>query len=182
MCRHNDFESITMPAMPFAASQVLILPGLGGPQSAHWTVQWPQLHGHTLVDQHDWHSPLRGDWLMGLEEAVLARSGPLVLAADGLACLMVAAWASISRQAQRVVGALLVQPMAIDGEHWQARLPSWSPVVLQRLPFPSTVVAAADSSAARLWAPAWGSRCLAQAISEPAWPQGPALLREFIKD
>ena len=119
MCRHNDFESITMPAMPFAASQVLILPGLGGPQSAHWTVQWPQLHGHTLVDQQDWHSPLRGDWLMGLEEAVLARSGPLVLAADGLACLMVAAWASISRQAQR--------PMAVAATCPSASLTTTSP-------------------------------------------------------
>lgn len=168
--------------MPPHACQVLILPGLYGAQPDHWTGQWPSLYAR--VPQHDWQQPLRGDWLMGLEEAVLARNGPIVLAAQGLACLMVAAWAAHSRQAQRVLGALLVEPMEVDSEQWRARLPSWSPVVLQRLPFPSTLVAEADSSSALVWAQAWGSRYLldAQALREPAWPQGQALLREFIKD
>ena len=169
--------------MPQPISQVLILPGWGGPVSGHWTAQWPALYGHSLVPQHDWQRPLRGDWLMRLEEAVLERSGPIVLAAHGLACLLVAAWAVHSRHAQQVLGALLVEPMEVDTAHGRARLPSWSPVALQRLPFPSTVVAEADSAAAR-WAQAWGSRFqhLPQTLSEPAWPQGHAMLREFIKD
>ncbi len=177
--------------MPVSAPQILILASLGGPGPGpgpgHWTAQWPQLHGHMLVPQHDWQRPLRGDWLMGLEEAVLARSGPLLLAADGLACLLVAAWAARSRHAQRVVGALLVQPLDVAREPWRTRLPSWLPVVLQRLPFASTVLAATDASAAAAaagWAQAWGASYLntTEPMAEPGWPQGQALLREFIKD
>lgn len=166
-----------------SVTQALILPGWGGPQPGHWSAQWSQLDGHALVPQHDWKSPLRGDWLMGLEEAVLARSGPLVLAADGLACLLVAAWAAHSRQAQRVVGALLVDPLDVGREPWRTRLPSWLPVVLQRLPFASTVLAATDASAA-VWAQAWGASYLntTETMAEPGWPRGHALLREFIKD
>ena len=170
--------------MPGSASQVLILPGWGGPQPGHWTEKWPQLYGHTLLPQHDWQRPLRGDWLMNLEEAVLARSGPWVLVADGLACLLVAAWAAHSRQAQRVVGALLVEPLDVSGEPWCTRLPSWLPMVLQRLPFASTVVAAAGALRAPVWAQAWGARYLSltESMAEPGWPQGQALLREFTKD
>ena len=170
--------------MPAAMSQVLILPGWGGPRPGHWSSDWPGRHGYESLLQHDWQRPLRGDWLMVLEEAVLARSGPVVLAADGLACHLVAAWAAHSAQVRQVRGALLAEPLALETELLRTRLPSWSSPVLEGLPFPCVVAAGPNTS--RAWAQAWGADhaadLLPQASRDPAWPEGHALLRKFFKD
>jgi predicted alpha/beta hydrolase family esterase len=174
--------------------RVLILPGWQGGSSDHWTGRWPLRHGHQLVQQHDWQRPLRGDWLMRLEETVLDLSGPVVLAAHGLGCHLAAAWAAYSPRANRVRGALLVAPPYILSEPWLSRLPSWQQVPRQRLPFPSTVVAQDQGGQSVIehsgqWARDWGSRWLEQPPAsdflhgpDADWPQGHALLQELIKD
>ncbi len=172
---------------------VLILSGWQGDRPDHWTGRWPQRHGHHLVQQHDWQRPLRGDWLMRLEETVLDLSGPIVLVAHGLGCHLAAAWAVHSRQANRVLGALLVDPLDVLSEPWLSRLPSWHAVTLQPLPFRSRVLAPALAGQpaieqARQWASAWGARWLEPSAADFShgpdadWPEGHALLQELIKD
>jgi len=61
-----------------------------------------------------------------------------------------------------VQGALLVAPGDPEREALRTVLPSWSPVVLQPLPFPSTLVGSrndpyCDNARARAFATAWGS-------------------------
>jgi len=68
------------------------------------------LHGFTRVQQHDWMQPLRGDWMMQLEEAVLAAPTPVVLVAHSLGCILTAAWARHSQNTHRVKAAFLVGP------------------------------------------------------------------------
>ena len=51
---------------------VLILPGWLNSEAAHWQSRWENAHGYARVQQHDWLRPLRGDWTVQLEEAVLA--------------------------------------------------------------------------------------------------------------
>ena len=70
---------------------VLILPGWLNSEAAHWQSRWQLRHGYTRVEQHDWIRPLRGDWTVQLEEAVLAAPGPVVLVAHSLGCIL-AAW------------------------------------------------------------------------------------------
>jgi predicted alpha/beta hydrolase family esterase len=41
-----------------------------------------------------WLRPLRGDWSARLEEEVIAASGPVLLAAQSLGCVLPAAWAA----------------------------------------------------------------------------------------
>jgi predicted alpha/beta hydrolase family esterase len=173
---------------------VLILPGWQGGSPDHWAGRWPLRHGHPLVQQHDWQRPLRGDWLMRLEETVMDLNGPIVLAAHGLGCHLAAAWAAYSRQVARVRGALLVAPIDLLSEPWLSRLPSWNRGSRQRLAFSSMVVAqdqagqpASDHS--HQWARAWGARWLKQAPAadfshgpDADWPEGHALLQELIKD
>lgn len=171
---------------------VLILPGWQGHSSDHWTGRWPLRHGHQLVAQHDWQRPLRGDWLMRLEETVLALRGPVVLAAHGLGCHLATGWAAHTRQASRVRGALLVAPLDLLSEPWLSRLPSWTKVSRQRLSFPSVVVAqdhVGHGEHSVHWARDWGSRWLdhrrASDFShgpDADWPEGHALLQELIKD
>src|SRR5659263_450541 len=179
--------------------QVLLLPGWQNAGPAHWLSRWQAMHGYRRVAQHDWQRPLRGDWLMQLEEAVLqstatsnASDRPVVappvigltLVAHGLGCLLVAAWAAHSRHSHRVKAALLVAPLDVEREALRALLASWSPIPWQPLPFNSMLVGSRDDpycsfERAQAFAHAWGSEFIdggpqGQINAEPGlgdWPQ-----------
>ena len=125
-------------------SCVLILPGWQNSGPDHWQSRWEALHGYSRVQQHDWMRPLRGDWLMQLEEALLRCDAPAVLVAHSLGCIQVGAWAAHSRHTHRVRAALLVAPGDVEREALRPVLPSWSPIVRQRLPFDAVLVASRD--------------------------------------
>ena len=93
-----------------AAPRILLLPGWQNSGPGHWQTRWESVYGDHRVEQHEWMRPLRGDWSIRLEEEVLASPGPVVLAAHSLGCILVAAWASHSRNTHKVRGALLVAP------------------------------------------------------------------------
>ncbi|MFN3738628.1 RBBP9/YdeN family alpha/beta hydrolase [Hydrogenophaga sp.] len=174
---------------------VLILPGWQNSGPAHWQSRWEALHGYRRVDQHDWMAPRRGDWSARLEEVLLGCDEPAVLVAHSLGCLLTAAWALHSRNTHRVKAALLVAPGDAEREELQPVLPSWSPVVMQRLPFPSVLVGSRNDpyctfERAQAMAGAWGSRFIdlgdAGHINADSglgdWPQGHAWLDELKKD
>ena len=174
-------------------AHVLILPGWQNSGPAHWQSRWETAHGYTRVQQHDWERPLRGDWLMQLEEAVLRCDEPAVLVAHSLGCIQVAAWAAHSKNTQRVKAALLVAPGDVERDDMRPLLPSWSPIVRQALPFRSTLVASRNDpycsyeKAASL-AHDWGATLVdlgpAGHINADSgmgdWPQGQALLHELM--
>ena len=85
---------------------VLILPGWEGSGPKHWQTLWEQRHGYRRVEQHDWTTPLRGDWVARLEDVVLSCDEPAVLVAHSLGCILTAAWAAASKNTQRVKAAL----------------------------------------------------------------------------
>lgn len=173
---------------------VLLLPGWQNSGPDHWQSRWEALYGDTRVQQHDWMKPLRGDWMAQLEEAVLAApAGPVVLAAHSLGCMLTAAWAAHSRNTHRVVGALLVAPGDPEREELRAALQSWSPIVLQRLPFASTLLGSHDDpycslARAQQFASAWGAKFVdyghkGHINAESGlgdWPEGRALLQPFM--
>ena len=174
---------------------VLILPGWQNSGPAHWQSRWEALHGYRRVDQHDWMAPRRGDWSARLEEVLLGCDEPAVLVAHSLGCLLTAAWAAHSRNTHRVKAALLVAPGDAERDDLQPVLPSWSPVVMRRLPFPSVLVGSRNDpyctfERAQAMARAWGSRFIdlgdAGHINADSglgdWPQGHAWLDELKKD
>ncbi len=134
------------------APVVLLLPGWQDSGPTHWQTLWQQRHGYRRVEQHDWMRPLRGDWIARLQDTVLeleegrAPDAParIVLAAHSLGCQLVAAWAAHSNLAHRVRAAFLVAPGDPQRDALAAVLASWSPVVLQPLPFPAVVLASQD--------------------------------------
>ncbi len=174
---------------------VLILPGWQSSGPAHWQSRWEALHGYVRVEQHDWLRPLRGDWSMRLEEAVLARPEGVVLVAHSLGCLLVAAWAAHSRHTDRVRAALLVAPGDAERPELQAQLHSWSPIVRKRLPFPSLLVGSRNDpfcrfERAQALAADWGARFhdLGEAGHINAdsglgdWPEGHARLQALMAE
>jgi predicted alpha/beta hydrolase family esterase len=168
---------------------VLILPGWQSSGPAHWQSRWEALYGDVRVEQHDWMRPLRGDWIARLEDVLLSQTGPSILVAHSLGCLLTAAWASHSRNTHLVAGALLVAPGDPEREELQAALKSWMPVPLNKLPFKSILLASQNDpycSFARAtgFANAWGSECIDYGarghINADSglgdWPEGRTLL------
>ena len=142
---------------------VLTLPGWQNSGPEHWQSRWEALHGYERVEQHDWMRPLRGDWLIQLEEAVLRAPNPVVLAAHSLGCIQVAAWAGVSQSTHRVKAALLVAPGDVERADLAPQLPTWQPIALQRLPFPSVLVGSRNDpycsfDRVQAMANAWGSQ------------------------
>ena len=141
---------------------ILILPGWQNSGPDHWQSLWQDRLGYVRVEQHDWLRPLRGDWIARLEDVLLSLDGPAVLVAHSMGCQLVAAWAAHSRNTRRVVAAFLVAPGDAERDELRAVLSSWSPLVLQPLPFPSTLVASSNDpycslERAAIFASAWGS-------------------------
>ena len=170
-------------------ANVLLLPGWQNSGPDHWQSQWEAAYGYTRVEQHDWLRPLRGDWITRLEEVVLDQPAPVVLVAHSLGCLLVAAWASHSRNTHRVKAALLVAPGDAEREALRPVLTSWSPIPLQRLPFKSMLVGSGNDpycteTRARAFAQAWGAEYIdagqqGHLNAESGlglWPAGHALL------
>ena len=170
----------------------LSLPGWQNSGPHHWQSRWEALHGDVRVEQHDWMRPLRGDWIARLEDVVLSQNGPCVLAAHSLGCLLVAAWASHSRNTQRVIGALLVAPGDAEREDLQPVLKTWSPSPLQRLPFVSVLLGSHNDPycslvRAQQFATAWGSEFIDYGSSGHInaesglgdWPAGRAYLNRL---
>ena len=142
---------------------VLTLPGWQSSGPEHWQSRWEALYGDVRVEQHDWMHPLRGDWITRLEEVLLDTPGPVLLAAHSLGCLLTGAWAAVSRSTGKVQGALLVAPGDPEREELRAPLHSWSPIVLERLPFPALLLGSDDDpycsfERAQGFAAAWGAR------------------------
>jgi predicted alpha/beta hydrolase family esterase len=174
---------------------VLVLPGWQGCEPDHWQMHWVRQHGDTLVEQNDWMRPRRGDWLARLDEVVIDTPGDLLLAAHGLGCLQVAAWAAFSRHTARVCGALLVAPIDIDAPALKNTVFGWAPALRARLPFASTVVVPpmapfSSRDHAQGLAGDWGAKWVESVHVAPLgadsfrgdWPQGRALMQTFLKD
>ena len=178
---------------PDQATAVLTLPGWQDSGPLHWQSRWEALHGARRVEQHDWWTPRRGDWMARLDEVVVDLPGPVCLVAHSLGCVLVAAWASHSRHVGRVQGALLVAPGDVEQPDLAPLLPGWAPIVRQQLPFPSRLLASRDDPYCTLakateLAAAWGStftdtgpRGHLNADSRLGdWPEGWALLQPWL--
>jgi predicted alpha/beta hydrolase family esterase len=173
-------------------SNVLLLPGWQNSGPDHWQSRWEREHGYVRVQQHDWMRPLRGDWLMQLEEAVLDCDEPALLVAHSLGCIQVAAWAAHSRQTHRVQAALLVAPGDVERTEMRPLLPSWAPIERRPLPFKSVLGASRDDphctfARAQGLATDWGAELIdlgnAGHINADSglgdWPRGHELLRQL---
>lgn len=177
-----------------ASTTILLLPGWQNSDAPHWQSRWEAVHGDHRVAQHEWMHPRRGDWLARLEEEVLAAPGPVALVAHSLGCILVAAWAAHSRNTDKVRAALLVAPGDLERDDLRQMIPGWAPIVRQRLPFPSLLIAAnddpyCDAARSRQLAADWGARFVDAGAAGHLngesglgdWPQGRALLNDLLK-
>jgi uncharacterized protein len=173
----------------------LILPGLGNSSPQHWQSYWERQDPTCQrVIQAEWDAPHCTDWVTTLGAAVAtvaAAHGQVVLVAHSSSCALVAQWVrhAAGTNMASVRGALLVAPSDPDGPNYPVGPTGFGPMPLERLPFPSIVVASTDDmyvtfEQARAYADAWGSTFVSAgpaghvntASGLGSWPAGYALL------
>lgn len=170
----------------------LIVPGIGNSGPQHWQTFWERNHPHwRRVAQREWDHPICKEWVQALETAVSDCSAPPVVVAHSIGCLVVAHWATHSKQTVR--GAFLVavpDPMVVA---FPSAAEGFHPLPQVRFRFPSLIVASADDAFgsvghARRCADTWGSDFrdigLAGHINTESghgpWPEGVALFEAFL--
>lgn len=170
----------------------LMVPGLWSSGPEHWQTHWEAADGSfRRVEQEEWDSAERREWVRTLDDAVRRAGRGVVLAAHSLGCATVVHWAGMPGRTVR--GALLVAPADVDGAGFPLEARGFAPMPLRTLPFPSILVASADDpylslERARLFAECWGSRLvevgpvghLNSASGLGQWAEGRALLDELL--
>ncbi len=171
---------------------VLTLAGLWNSDAKHWQSLWEQENpAWVRVPHRDWSNPDCHEWVAELDAAIAACEGPPLLVAHSLGTMLVAQWARSGSQL-RIAGAFLVAPSDVEAPSYPVAPNGFAPVPMDKLPFPSMVLASADDpfvslERARQIAQAWGSKLVEIGacghINGEAgfgdWPQGRKLLEQF---
>lgn len=145
---------------------ILLLPGLNNSGAGHWQTLWEHLlpNAHR-VQQQDWDTPQRADWVAALDAEIAAVDGTVTLVAHSLGCALTAWWAAEHRagaQLPKVTGALLVAPPDVERTDFPVAEHGFAPMPRAALPFKCIVIASSDDPwcalrKARSWARDWGA-------------------------
>lgn len=144
----------------------LLLPGLFNSGAGHWQTLWEDLLPNAQrVQQENWDSPHRHDWVATLDAAIAAIEGPVILAAHSLGCALTAWWAQehgTAAHAAKVKGALLVAPPDVERPEFADIAHGFAPMPCGAMPFKTIVAASSDDPwcalpKAQTWAAAWGA-------------------------
>ena len=170
-----------------------VVPGLGNSGPDHWQTHLERSNpDFTRVNQREWDAPNRHEWVETLNHALAGEDlANVVLVAHSLGCASVVHWAA--QYGRSIRGALLVAPSDVETAHYAAfPTTGFSPMPLQRLPFPSKVVASCTDewvsmARAQEFAHAWGSELvdlgdaghINAASGHGPWPAGLELLRAW---
>ena len=147
-------------------TQYLIVPGVTNSSENHWQSRWEREYPDRFrrIQQAEWDKPVCSDWIAKIETDVQA-VGPenIVLVAHSLGCPTVAHWAKTF--GTKIKGAFLVAPSDCEAETYTFDTKGFAPIPLERLPFPSMVVASTNDEYITLeravqFADAWGSELI----------------------
>jgi len=176
---------------------VLILPGLGNSGPQHWQSLWEHAYGYKRVEQANWDQPKLDEWLSNLSAALSAAPAGAVLVAHSLACSLVAHFAHAGGATlEKVRGAFLVSPADVESSRCTPdEVRCFSPIPLERLPFPARVVASSDDpyvdrERAALFARSWGAEFvdigprghINASSGLGTWPEGHEQLQACLAD
>jgi uncharacterized protein len=140
----------------------LVVPGVTNSSPQHWQSLWEKEFPERFrrIEQAEWDTPFVDDWTATIETEVQKESPErIVLVAHSLGCTAVAHWAK--RFGTRIKGAFLVAPSDCEAPSYTFDTKGFAPIPLEKLPFPSLVVASTDDEyvpfeRARFFAESWG--------------------------
>jgi predicted alpha/beta hydrolase family esterase len=171
---------------------VLTVAGLWNSGPQHWQTLWERKHPQwKRVPHRDWNNAECHEWVAELDAAIAGCEGAPLLAAHSLGCVTVAQWAR-EGSPLKIAGAFLVAPSDVEGPSYPQETVGFGPMPMQKLPFPSIVVASTNDpyvtvERAKAFAEAWGSKFVVigeaghinGASGYGAWPEGEKMLLGF---
>ncbi len=184
--------------MKSSDATILIAPGWNDSGPDHWQSRWQErLSTAQRVMQADFSKPDCADWTGQLVRAVEAAPKPVVLIAHSLGTttlLHAAPRLRSGKGAGQLAGAFLVAPPDLDAPTADPLFASFGPVPMQKLAFPTVVVASNTDPfctypRAAAFAAAWGSALVdagdAGHINPEAgfgpWPEGTMRFMGFLQ-
>ena len=185
-------SNLNSPPLWISDMKIFTVPGLynSGPQ--HWQTHWENELGFTRIEQQNWETPVCMDWLKTIDAAIMQYPlNKVILIGHSLACCTIVRWA---QQYNRLIkGALLVGPSDVDAPSYPPGTTGFAPMPLNKLPFPSIVVASSNDEYVTLeraehFADSWGSELINAGnlghINSSStlgnWPFGISLLQKLI--
>lgn len=141
----------------------LVVPGWHNSGPRHWQSVWEtSFPSMQRVQQNDWVTPRREDWIARLDEAVRSARKPVLLIAHSLGCATIAHWASRQNRPGNIAGALLVAPADVERASAASALRDFAPLPRQHLGIPTLMVASSNDHCctverAHALASDWGS-------------------------
>ncbi len=144
-------------------TKFLIIPGVANSSPEHWQSLWEKEFPDKFrrIEQTDWDTPVCDDWVKKIESEVQKESPEnVILVAHSLGCTAVAQWSK--KFGTKIKGAFLVAPSDCEAESYTFDTKGFTPLPLNKLPFPSLVIASENDEyvsleRARQFADVWGS-------------------------
>jgi len=172
-------------------STIILVPGLGNSDEQHWQTYWEKTYSFRRVNQQDWETPDLQDWMETLDKTVMEYNpAEVILVGHSLACATIAGWAEKYRR--NIKAALLVAPADTEAPDFPPVTTGFAPMPLQKLAFPTVIVASTNDeyvtlARAQYFARCWGGEFVnigvAGHINSTSdlkdWPTGLQLLRQL---
>jgi predicted alpha/beta hydrolase family esterase len=173
-------------------TQYFIIPGLGNSGPQHWQTFFEKSGSNfQRIQQQEWDAPECSDWISTVNNAITGYDpAAVILIGHSLGCATIAHWATT--YGTLIKGAMLVGPSDLEAPHYTFPAKGFAPIPLQRINFPTLVVASADDpwvtiERAEYFATSWGSELInignAGHINATSgygeWPQGLELLKKL---
>src|SRR5919108_6549552 len=156
---------------PASKFQFFTLPGIHNSGPEHWQTLWEQDDPSIVrIEQRDWDRPDAAEWSQEIETAVRSVTKRVILVAHSCGATAVAHWAQ--RFTPDIAGAFLVAPPDCERADIEQGVRDFGPVPLDKMPFPSMVVASEDDpycdfEKARDFANSWGASFVSVGSSGP---------------
>jgi hypothetical protein len=145
-------------------STILTLPGIGGSGPQHWQSLWENEYGFIRIEQKEWETPDRADWVANIQN-VVSKYDPkdIILVGHSAVCGAITEWAK--QYQTKIKGALLVAPADAEAVTFPTGAVGFRPMPLIKLPFHSIVVTSTNDyyvtlESATEFAHAWGSELI----------------------
>ena len=171
---------------------ILTVPGLfnSGPDhwQSHWERQLPNIH---RIHQQDYENAVCSEWIQTIDSAVRQYGEDVVLVGHSCGSIAIPHWAA--KYGRKIKGALLVGPSDVEQPDFPKNAVGFKPVPLEKLPFPSIVIASSQDpyialARATHFSHCWGSELINigpaghinAASGHGSWAEGRHILEQFV--
>jgi len=142
--------------------QYLTIPGYGGSPADHWQSYFEKkLSNCKRIEQKSWEKPVCSDWINKIDNEVMHfKESEVVLISHSLGGIALVHW--VSKFKRNIKGAMIVAPADIVHPYQDLPLESFVPIPLNKLSFPSVLIASnndpwATIDRSKFFADCWGS-------------------------